>query len=163
PAIAELDHASTSPEEEREFVRGERKRRRRVDAQPLSALSHEFAMASFTWIRDRSDTIRGSADPVLAEAIEVAMHDAIFIAAKLSQTGRGHESTKARRRTNRTRFFPTALKTHSLHSRRIRRRGPGCYRIATRVRLRRTSSTRRRAHWNSSSSCTPPAQLRCWS
>jgi hypothetical protein len=48
-------------------------------------------MAAMIWIRDRAEALQPGADPVLGEALAVAMHDAVFIGAKLHRAVDGRD------------------------------------------------------------------------
>jgi hypothetical protein len=91
PWAAALDDVQLSPKEEREFARSERRRRKRLEALPLPRLAHEFTLAAIVWLRGRGEALAASADPILKEAIDVAAHDAMFIAAKLHRAVDGRD------------------------------------------------------------------------
>ena len=91
PWAAVLDVIRLSPEQERDFARSERRRRKRLEPLPLPRLADAFTLAALPWLRDRGEALRESADPVLKEAFEVATHDAMLIGAKLHRAADGHE------------------------------------------------------------------------
>jgi hypothetical protein len=79
-ALANLE---MTPDESAEFEKQEEARHARIEAATLSKTAQAFTMRSHDWLTARYDTLRIAADPILAEALDVAMHDSLFIGAKL--------------------------------------------------------------------------------
>jgi hypothetical protein len=88
---AALDHVEMSPDEAAQYVREERERRERIELSPLHALAHDVAFRSHQWFTARLDALRAAADPVIAEALDLVLHDAVFIAAKLHRALAGRD------------------------------------------------------------------------
>jgi hypothetical protein len=85
-----LDDFVITREETAEFNRQEHARTTLVRATDLSKRAWAYTMLSHRWLEHRSEALRASGDPVVIEALDVAAHDAAFVAAKLhrAQTGR---------------------------------------------------------------------------
>lgn len=83
PWVADLTNVEMTPEEQAEFDRQAKDRDVRIEATVLSDKAHAYAMQSHCWFTERCGALRRAADPVLAEALDVVMHDAMFITVKL--------------------------------------------------------------------------------
>ena len=88
---ADLPNGRMSPEEEAEYERERKARDRRIEASAISRLAWTFMEAAHEWLLERGDALRASADPVLAEAIEIASHDWSFITVKLHRALDGRD------------------------------------------------------------------------
>jgi hypothetical protein len=91
PWAGAFDDVRMSPEEERDFARNERQRRKRLNALALARIAREFSLAALVWIRTRQHALAASADPILKEAFAVAAHDAMLVGAKLHRAVDGRD------------------------------------------------------------------------
>jgi len=91
PWAGAFDDVRLSPEEERDFARNERQRRKRLKALTLARFAQEFSLGALVWVRTRLQALGASADPILNEALEVAAHDAMLIGAKLHRAMDGRD------------------------------------------------------------------------
>jgi hypothetical protein len=72
-----------SPEQLEEFDRQEAAREARVEASLPARMARAHTMMSSRWLDERYFPVRAAADSVLIEALDVVMHDALFIEAKV--------------------------------------------------------------------------------
>src|SRR5439155_11729192 len=86
-----LQNVEMTPEERAEFDRQEADREARIDADVLNQMARAFAMLSHRWLAERGETARAAADPILAEALDVVIHDSVFIGAKLHRALDGRD------------------------------------------------------------------------
>jgi len=91
PWAADVTNVEIRPEEQAEFDRQEMARDARIDATVLSDRAHAYAMQSDCWFTERCDALRRAADPVLAEALDVVLHDAMFITVKVHRALHGRD------------------------------------------------------------------------
>jgi hypothetical protein len=49
------------------------------------------SLSSFEWLRDRAETLRTTADTVIAEALEIVAYDSAFIGAKVHRALDGRD------------------------------------------------------------------------
>lgn len=92
PWLQELLDYEPSAVEIAKAVEDDRLRNERIAAMKLSEASHDYTMASFRWLRDRTDSIRAGADATLSEALEVASFDTALIGAKIHRALHGRET-----------------------------------------------------------------------
>jgi hypothetical protein len=88
---AELWNVEMSPEEFAAFNRLETARSVRLADEPLSRMAMTYTMLSHQWLSEHSGALRTAADPVLAEALDVVMHDSAFVSAKLHRALDGRD------------------------------------------------------------------------
>jgi hypothetical protein len=87
----ELGHQDITPQELADFERDEAARRARIDATVLGLMARDYTNAAYQWLKDHRDRLRSSADPVLADALDVVTHDEVLIPAKLHRALHGHD------------------------------------------------------------------------
>jgi hypothetical protein len=108
PAIAaapwgllDIDAAPAASAESAEPIRLEWARAARLDSHPLMQAAHALSMTAHRWFVTRHDALYSAArDPVLEEALSLAMHDAVLIAAKLHRALDGRDRAERRGRLN---------------------------------------------------------------
>ena len=83
--LADFDNAEPTPEESAQWQREEDARRARVDADPVVKLAWSVAALAHNWLAAHAAAMKLSADPVLAEALTVAVHDSALITVKLNR------------------------------------------------------------------------------
>jgi hypothetical protein len=66
-------------------------RNARLKATPVSSMAHDYAMLAHRWLKERYEGLRATADPVVSEALDVAMHDAFFVWVKLRRALDGRD------------------------------------------------------------------------
>jgi hypothetical protein len=71
-----------TPADEAAFHRAEEARRVRIEETPLTQTARAAMDLAFEWLRDNSEAL-ATQDDVVREALEVASHDSVLIAAKL--------------------------------------------------------------------------------
>ena len=88
--LAEANDELTA-EECAEFEADERARDARVDATALSAMAWAYTRDSHCWLRKHREPLRGSADEILVEALEVVSYDSTFVTMKLHRALNGRD------------------------------------------------------------------------
>jgi hypothetical protein len=84
-----------TPEELQKIGAEEKARDTRIERSPISKKAMSFCIKAHQWFRARENTVRGGADAVVLEALEIAQWDSCFIGAKLARALHGrdrHES-----------------------------------------------------------------------
>jgi len=82
PLVVELLDAHMSPEEESIWSREEDQRRERIEATPIMQTAKKFMHVAHPWLMAHHDTL-SSGDDIVREALEIAIHDFMFIRMKL--------------------------------------------------------------------------------
>ncbi|HVQ15772.1 MAG TPA: hypothetical protein VMS40_19365 [Vicinamibacterales bacterium] len=77
------DDVEMSPEQLAEFDRQEAAREARVEASLAAGMARAHTIMASRWLDERFEPVRGAADSVLVEALDVVMHDALFIEVKI--------------------------------------------------------------------------------
>jgi len=78
-----LSDVELSPEQLEEFDRQEAARDARVETSLAATMARAHTILSSRWLDERYQSVRAAADSVLAEALDVVMHDSLFIEAKV--------------------------------------------------------------------------------
>jgi hypothetical protein len=81
--LADIESAEMSADESAAFVRLERERSARVRDTPAVKIADHVAVLAYRWLSASADTLRGRADEMVVEALDVALHDAFLITVKL--------------------------------------------------------------------------------
>jgi hypothetical protein len=89
--LADFDNADPSAEELSAVMAAAAARDERIKALPLATLARRYFRSSFEWLRDRSDALRTTADPVIVEALDIVAHDAALIGTKIHRALHGRE------------------------------------------------------------------------
>src|SRR5688500_15364445 len=89
--LADFDNAEVGAEEAAEYQRVEDSRKVRVREAPIAKLADAFTMVAYHWFKVRVEPLEVNADETLREALDIAMHDAFFIAAKLRRALDGRD------------------------------------------------------------------------
>jgi len=90
----DLEYSEPTPEEIAAVARLERERKERIDETRLMKLAWAFSIDSHRWTAARCEFARLGADAVLKEAIDVALHDAYFIGAKIRRALSGRDRSR---------------------------------------------------------------------
>jgi hypothetical protein len=77
-----VDFVATA-EEVADTMRVEEARRERIEGTAIMTTARRLGEISHPWFTRRFDSLRAVADPLIAEALEIATRDSLFIAAKL--------------------------------------------------------------------------------
>jgi hypothetical protein len=89
--LAELLNVEPSAKELEALGRHERARDARLDRAPLTRKANACMRRSTAWLKTHHDRAAECADPLVREALEVVMHDAFFIGAKLHRALDGRD------------------------------------------------------------------------
>jgi len=84
--------ASIPPPTEQEieaFTREEEERDERIEETPLATASERSLLLSHRWLKDHADRLAADAPPALAEALQIAQWDCVFVHAKLHRAQSG--------------------------------------------------------------------------
>lgn len=81
--LADFTNAEPTARELAEYQAADEARDARVDALPLGAVAWIYTMSSFEWLTEHYERLRERSDPIVAEALEIVMHDSAFIGAKV--------------------------------------------------------------------------------
>ena len=81
--IAEIDNSEMPAAELDEFTRQEEQRDQRIHDTSIAKVAEALSMLAYEWFQARYDDVSSGADVVLTEALAIARHDALFVAAKL--------------------------------------------------------------------------------
>lgn len=89
--LQDFENAEMS-EKELEAARAEEAARAaRLKAMPVSSMAHDYSMLAHRWLKERYEGLRATADPLLSEALDIAMHDAFFVWVKLRRALDGRD------------------------------------------------------------------------
>jgi hypothetical protein len=66
----------------------------RVGASPITALAFDYTAGACSWLQAHQARLAAVADPVLAEALEIARYDATFVGAKLYRALSGKDQSR---------------------------------------------------------------------
>lgn len=91
PWHADLENVEMTARERVEFERRENARDVRIGDTTIMTIAHACALLSHRWFTARYETVLTGADAVLREALEIAAHDAVFVAAKLNRALDGRD------------------------------------------------------------------------
>lgn len=88
--LADLDNNEMTPYERAEFDCQEKARDARIADTSIVKVSRTYGLLSHRWLTVRHEQVVAGPDVVLKEALEIALHDALLISAKLHRalTGR---------------------------------------------------------------------------
>jgi hypothetical protein len=89
--VKDLENVEMTAEERAEFDRREAARDSRVDRMTITQIARALTMLSHRWFRQNEHRL-SSADEVVGEAIEVALHDEAFVSAKLHRALHGRDA-----------------------------------------------------------------------
>ncbi len=89
--LADLADIELTPAEQARSDRCERAREARIREASITTLARAVSTLSRDWLRPRYDDLRTGADAVLEQALEVVLHDASFVAAKLRRALHGRD------------------------------------------------------------------------
>lgn len=79
------DMPAMTAAEEAEYTRRERERDLRVENSAIMRIAWPYTRLAHDWLKERCQTLRQGADPVLADALDVIVNDASLITVKLSR------------------------------------------------------------------------------
>jgi hypothetical protein len=88
---SEFFNAEMSAEERAEFDRHETTRDARLAGAPLATMAMAFMKLSHQWLNEHGEALRATADPVLAEALDIVAHDSACVSAKLHRALDGRD------------------------------------------------------------------------
>jgi hypothetical protein len=89
--LEEYQNVEISAEETAEYERQEAARDARIQKTTLTSVASAYTELSLRWLTERHDAVAPSADPVLAEALEIVSRDSGFIAVKLHRALDGRD------------------------------------------------------------------------
>jgi hypothetical protein len=89
--LADFDNAEPSAAELEVFRKEEAARDQRIDAMALGSTVHAYSMLAYRWLQARFEVIRATGDVLVTEALDVVMHDALFVWVKVRRALDGRD------------------------------------------------------------------------
>jgi hypothetical protein len=88
---ADLENVEMTADESAAFERRERERSARMNRTPIVRIADDVAVVALRWLSSRDERVRGAADEMVVDALDVALNDTFLVTVKLQRALDGRD------------------------------------------------------------------------